>query len=226
MAPDRIVPGERPLLLAVVPALLPVISLGWRRALQALDVLPRVAVGDVVPPLANVLARLEQAAGARVGGEAVGVGQVRQVGDGEVVAGEVLGLLQTLLVDVQQLLQVLLPLLEQLQHLLLLLRRARRPRPLLGVDHGDLPAVVVLLGQGRRQKCQAEDHLGAGRVEALRLGLQPLLDGRPLQCARADQVRVPLLRVLVRDVAKDSPGVCTNATRVRNGSTHLGTSLT
>nr|ACR34859.1 unknown [Zea mays] len=93
-----------------------------RRALQGLDVLPGVAAGDVVPPPADVLAGLEHAAGARVGDEVVRVGQVRQVGDGEVVAGQERGLLQALLVDVQQLLQVLLPLLEQLQHLLLLLR--------------------------------------------------------------------------------------------------------
>jgi hypothetical protein len=74
-----------------------------RRVLQVLDLLPRPAAGDGVPPPADVLAR------PRVGSEAVGVGQVRQVGDGEeLVAGQVLRLPQPLLVDVQQRLQLLM----------------------------------------------------------------------------------------------------------------------
>ncbi|WVZ55357.1 LOW QUALITY PROTEIN: hypothetical protein U9M48_006029 [Paspalum notatum var. saurae] len=86
------------LVLLLLAAVLGVGVVG-RRALQGLDVLPGFAAGDFMPPPADVLAGLEHAAGARVGDEAVGVGQVRQVGDGEVVAGQVLGLLQALLMS-------------------------------------------------------------------------------------------------------------------------------
>jgi hypothetical protein len=47
--------------------------------------------------------------------------------------------------------------------------------------------------------------MSAGDVKALRLRLQPLLDGGPLQRARAEQVPVPLVLVLVSDVALDLP---------------------
>ncbi|WVZ57518.1 hypothetical protein U9M48_007895 [Paspalum notatum var. saurae] len=63
------------------------------------------------------------------------------------------------------------------------------------------PAVELQVGE-------AVQHVGAGDVEALLPRLQPLLDGGPLQRPRAEQVPVPLVLVLLRDVAQDLPRLC------------------
>ena len=59
-----------------------------------------------------------------------------------------------------------------------------------------------------RRERQLERQLRARRVEALRLRLQPLLYGRPLQRPRAVQLLVPVVRELRAQVPADSPGIC------------------
>jgi hypothetical protein len=130
---------------------------------------------------------------------------VGQVGERELAAGQEGLLAKALLVDVQQLAQLPAALLEQLQHLLHLLPVRRVHRPGRRREAADAPAVELHVG---RQVGEAVDHVGARDVEALRLRLQPLLDGGPLQRAWAEQVPVPLVLVLVGDVAQDLPRLC------------------
>jgi hypothetical protein len=147
------------------------------------DLPPGVAGGDLVVPPGHVLPGGEELP-APVGGvdDVVGVWQVGEVGQGEVVAGEVLVLGEDVVVDAQHAVQLLLVL---------------RDAGLVG------PHVLEV-----RRERQLERQLRARRVEALRLRLQPLLYGRPLQRPRAVQLLVPVVRELRAQVPADSPGIC------------------
>ncbi|BAS82174.1 Os03g0135150, partial [Oryza sativa Japonica Group] len=134
------------------------------------------AVGDLLVPPRDVLLGGEELLAPRRPrvDDVVGVREVGQVGQGELVAGEVLVLRQDLVVHVQHLLQL----------------------PLVLRDAGLVGRYVEL-----RRERQVEHQLRARRVEALRLRLQPLLDRRPLQRPRPVDRPVPVVWELSAQVS-------------------------
>jgi hypothetical protein len=142
--------------------------------------LPRLAARDVLVPPGHMLLGGEELP-ASLGGadDVVGVGQVGEVGEGELIARQVRVLGQDIVVDAEHGLDLLLVLL-------------------------DFALVGVHALQVGRER-ELEDELGAGPVEALGFGSEPLFYRRTLQRPHAVERLVAVLGEMGAEVTADLP---------------------